>query len=335
MIGMRVFPWWIAVLAATVALSGGFAHAEVVDEIVAKVNDDIVTKSDLDTEEQGLLQELYRRHSGTELDAQVAEAKKELLRRMIDHRVLIQRATHIFDVTKMQDFYLESFKEQQNIKSDKDLEKLLAGQDMTMADLKKRLVEEFSPQQVIHVEISERIAVSDKDERAYYDAHTADFEVPAEATVREIVLKASEPERAAKRAEAEAVRARLAVPGADFATIAAEVSDAGTKKTGGLLGTVKKGDLAAPLENAAFTLPVGEISPVIEADYGFHILKVDGRSDAALKPFDDVKAEIETKIQGERFAVEYKTYMIKAWSEATIWVSPKYQDRLSPIDASN
>ena len=335
MIGMRVFPWWIAVLAATVALSGGFAHAEVVDEIVAKVNDDIVTKSDLDTEEQGLLQELYRRHSGTELDAQVAEAKKELLRRMIDHRVLIQRATHIFDVTKMQDFYLESFKEQQNIKSDKDLEKLLAGQDMTMADLKKRLVEEFSPQQVIHVEISERIAVSDKDERAYYDAHTADFEVPAEATVREIVLKASEPERAAKRAEAEAVRARLAVPGADFATIAAEVSDAGTKKKGGLLGTVKKGDLAASLENAAFTLPVGEISPVIEADYGFHILKVDARSDAALKPFDDVKAEIETKIQGERFAVEYKTYMIKAWSEATIWVSPKYQDRLSPIDASN
>ena len=335
MIGMRVFPWWIAVLAATVALSGGFAHAEVVDEIVAKVNDDIVTKSDLDTEEQGLLQELYRRHSGTELDAQVAEAKKELLRRMIDHRVLIQRATHIFDVTKMQDFYLESFKEQQNIKSDKDLEKLLAGQDMTMADLKKRLVEEFSPQQVIHVEISERIAVSDKDERAYYDAHTADFEVPAEATVREIVLKASEPERAAKRAEAEAVRARLAVPGADFATIAAEVSDAGTKKTGGLLGTVKKGDLAAPLENAAFTLPVGEISPVIEADYGFHILKVDTRTDATFKPFDDVKAEIETKLRGDRFTVEYNKYMIKAWSEATIWVSPKYQDRLSPIDSSN
>ena len=335
MIGMRISTRWITALATTVALSGGFAHAEVLDEIVAKINDDIITKSELESEEQGLLQELYRRNSGAELDAKVAEAKKELLRRMIDHRVLVQRATHIFDVTKMQDYYLEMFKGQQNIGSDKELEKLLAAQDMTMADLKKRLVEEFSPQQVIHVEISERIAVSDKDERAYYDAHTADFEVPAEATVREIVLKASEPERAAKRAEAEAVRARLAVPGADFATIAAEVSDAGTKKTGGLLGTVKKGDLAAPLENAAFTLPVGEISPVIEADYGFHILKVDGRSDAALKPFDDVKAEIETKIQGERFAVEYKTYMIKAWSEATIWVSPKYQDRLSPIDASN
>jgi len=335
MIGMSVFLRWIATLAATVALAGGFAYAEVVDEIVVKVNDDIITKSDLDTEEQGLLQELYRKHSGTELDAQVAEAKKELLRRMIDHRVLSQRATHIFDVTKMQDFYLEKFKEQQNIKSDKELEKLLAAQDMTLADWKKRLVEDFSPQQVIQMEISDRIAISDKDERAYYDAHTADFEVPAEAVVREIVLKASEPERAAQRAAAEAVRVRVTEPGADFATIAAEVSDAGTKKAGGLLGTVKKGDLAAPLENAAFTLPVGEISQVIEADYGFHILKVDTRTDATFKPFDDVKAEIETKLRGDRFTVEYNKYMIKAWSEATIWVSPKYQDRLSPIDSSN
>ena len=335
MIGMRTRQRRIIALVAVVALSGTLAHAEVVDEIVAKVNDDIITKSDLETEEQGLLQELYRRHSGSELDAQVAEAKKELLRRLIDKRVLIQRATHLFDVTKMQDYYLEMFKDQQNIKSDKELEKLLAGQDMTMADLKKRLVEEFSPQQVVHVEVSERIAVSDKDERAYYDAHTAEFEVPAEATVREIVLKATDADRAAKRAQAEAVRARLIEPGADFAAIAAEVSDAGTKKAGGLLGTVKKGDLAAPLESEAFSLPVGAISPVIEADYGFHILTVDARTDATVKPFEDEKAEIEKKIQNDRFTVEYKKYMIKAWSEATIWISPKYQDRLSPIDETN
>jgi peptidyl-prolyl cis-trans isomerase SurA len=333
MIDMRVLLRWVTALAATVALGGGFAHAEVVEEIVAKVNDDIITMSDLETEEQGLLQELYRKNSGTELDAKVAEAKKELLRRMIDHRVLVQKATHIFDVTKMQDYYLEMFKGQQNIGSDKELEKLLAEQDMTMADLKKRLVEEFSPQQVIHVEISERIAVSDKDEQAYYEAHAADFAIPAEATVREIVLKATEPERAAKRAEAEAVRARLIEPGADFATIAAEVSDAGTKKAGGLLGTVKKGDLAAALDNAAFTLPVGEFSQVIEADYGFHILKVDGRTEATSKPFDTVKAEIEKLIQNERFSVEYQQYMLKAWSEATIWISPKYEARLSAVDA--
>src|SRR5258706_5757168 len=172
-------PWLPAVAAALVACAG-IAHAEVVDEIVAKVNDDIVTKSDLDTEEQGLLQELYRRYSGTDLDGKVADAKKELLRRLIDRRVLIQRAAHIFDMTKMQEFYLESFRDQQNIKSDKELEKLLTEQGMTMADLKQRLVEEFSPQQVVRAEVAERIAVSEEDAPAYYDAHAADFAVPAQ-----------------------------------------------------------------------------------------------------------------------------------------------------------
>jgi len=331
----RVVPRWFAAVAAMAALGGGFARAEVVDEIVAKVNDDIVTKSDLDTEEQGMLQELYRRYSGTELDGQVIQAKRELLRRLIDRRVLIQRAAHLFDMTKMEEFYLESFRDQQNIKSDKELEKLVAQQDMTMADLKKRLVEEYSPQQVIRAEVSERIAVSEKDERAYYEGHTADFVVPSQATVREVVLKATQPEREAKRAQAEAVRARLAAAGADFVAIAAEVSEAGTKKAGGLLGTVKKGDLAAALESVVFTLPVGEISPVIEADYGFHILKVDARNEEALKPFEDVKVEIESKIQNDRFSPEYKSYMKKAWTEATIWISPKYRDRLSSTDAPN
>jgi len=328
----RFFPRWLPSVALTIVLTGSLAHAELLDEIVAKVNDDIVTKSDLDTEEQGVLQELYRRYSGTELDGQVVKAKKELLRHLIDQRVLVQRAGHLFDITKMQDFYLESFKEQQNIKSDKDLERMLAQQGMTLADLKKRLVEEFSPQQVVRAEVAERIAVSEKDERAYYDAHAADFAIPAQATVREIVVKAGNSDREAKRAKAEEVRTRAAAAGADFAAIAAEASDAGTKKAGGLLGDVKKGDLAAAIEKVAFSVPVGEVSPVIEADYGFHIIRVDARIEEGQKPFDEVKSEVETKIQNERFSTEYKSYMKKAWTEATIWIAPKYEDRLSPLE---
>src|SRR5437867_3292627 len=101
----RIFSCIFGAASAAFLMAGGAARAEVVDEIVAKVNDDIVTKSDLDAEEQGLLQELYRRYSGTELDGKVAQAKKELLRHLIDRRVLIQRAAHIFDMTKMQEFY--------------------------------------------------------------------------------------------------------------------------------------------------------------------------------------------------------------------------------------
>lgn len=336
MTGMkRKHTLWLAAAAATVVLGGGFARAEIVEEIVAKVNDDIVTKGDLDAEELAVLQDLYRRFSGSELDGQVARAKKGLLRQLIDRKVLVQRAGHLFDMTKMQEFYLQSFMEQQNIKSQKELEKLLSQEGMTVAEWKNRLVELFGPQQVIRAEVADRISVSEKDARAYYDAHAAEFAVPAQATVREIVLKTGEGDRERKRSDAEAVRARAAAPGADFAAIAAEVSDAGTKTLGGLLGTVKKGDLAATLETAAFSVPVGEVSAVIDADYGFHILKVDARTDEAQKPFEDVKDEIESKIQNDRLAVQVKEYLKKAWSEATIWVSPKYQARLDQEEGAN
>lgn len=322
----------LAAAAALTLAAGGALRAEVVEEIVAKVNDDVITKSDLDSEEDALLQELYRRLSGTQLDEQVAKAKKYVLRQLIDRKVLIQRASHLFDMSKMQDYFLQSFMDQQNIKNDKELEKLLSQEGMTISDWKKKLVDYFAPQQVLRAEVSDRISITDKEAHDYYDAHQADFAVPAEATVREIVVTAKIGDREQARARAEAARSRAAAPGADFGAVAAETSDAGTKSSGGLLGKVKKGDLSAALDEAAFSLPVGEVSPVIEAEQSFHIIKVDARNDAGVKSFEDAQDDIDTKLRTARFDVDSKEYLKKAWSEATIWVSPKYQARLSPAE---
>lgn len=318
-----------ALLILALTLSTLVARAEVVEEIVAKVNDDIITKSELDTEEQGLLQELYRRYSGPELDAQVKVAKEGLLRNLIDRKVLLQRAGRLFDMSKMQDYFLQSFKEQQNITSDKDLEKMLAQEGTTLGAWKKKLVEYFAPQQVLRAEVADRIAISEAEQRAYYDTHIAEFTVPGEATVREIVLMADAGNREEKRAQAEAVRAKAAAPGADFAAIAQESSESGTKAAGGLLGKIKAGDLAEDLDRLAFGLPVGGVSSVIEAPYGFHILKVDERVDDAIKPFDEVQAGIETKLRDREMQKQTAVFLKKAWAETSIWVAPTYQARLS------
>ena len=326
----RIFPRCL-VAAVALWLHPSWARAEVIEEVVAKVNDDVVTMSDLETEETTLLQELYRRYSGAELDGQVAKAKKYVLRQLIDRKVLLQRASHLFDVNKMQEFFLQQFMDQQGIKTEKDLEKMLSQEGMTLVEWKKRLVEYFAPQQVMRAEVSERIAISEKDEQAYYDAHREEFAVPAEATVRDIVITAGD-DRDAARKRAELAHERATAPGADFAAVASEMSDAGTKAAGGLLGPVKKGDLAAPLEAAAFSVPVGSVSDVIEVEHGFHILKIDARNDAGVKPFEAVKEEIESKLRSQRFEADSKVYLEKAWSEATIWVSPKYEARLAPVD---
>lgn len=325
MTGMRPLPMFaVAVLLAALPL-----RAEVVDEIVAKVNDDIVTKSDLEAEEQAALEEAYKRVSGTELDRQVKHVKDEVLRNVIDRKVLLQRAPHLFDTAKMQDFFLQSFKDQQNISSDKELERLLAQEGMTIADWKKKLMEFLAPEQVLRSEVVDRVAVSEKDARAHYDAHVADYTVPGEAKISEIVVKGGA-DREAKRARAEELRERAAAEGADFEAIARESSEAGSKSSGGSLGTIHQGDLAATLEDAAFKIPVGSVSPVLEVDPDFHIVKVEARTDAYVKSFASVRDEIEKKLRDDQIRRDTRVYLKKLWGETTIWISPKYQARLSP-----
>src|SRR5881394_732949 len=114
---------------AILALLGGqasTARGEVVEEIVAWVNGEIITKSDLDQEEKMMLGEIYKRFSGAALDQQVKEAKSEILDRIIERKLLIQKASRLYDVQKMGAGLLEDFKEQQKIKTDDELRKALA-----------------------------------------------------------------------------------------------------------------------------------------------------------------------------------------------------------------
>ncbi len=318
----------VAFFGAAVAVFG-VARAEIVEEIVAKVNDDVITRSDLQSEEEVLLAELYKTYSGEKLDEEVANTRRQLLRQMIEQKLLYHRAQRVFDMGKMGEAIVKGFKEQQQIKSDKDLEKLLAQEGMNLSDFRRRLLEYYAPRQVLDAEVRDRVSVGDAEVEAYYGEHGAEFDVPAEATFREIVLLAGGEDPGGRRAEAERVRERAAAPGADFAALAREVSEAGTKEQDGLLGPVHKGDLLPELEEVVFRFPAGEVSPVVEMPYGFHIVRVESRTETHRTGLDEVREELRRKLAEEKFRKALDDYLRKAWSEASVQVASTYRDRLS------
>lgn len=305
------------------------ARAEVIEEIVAWVNGEIISRSDMEQEEQMLLAEFYRRFTGTELDEQVRKARSELLDRMIDRKILLQRASRLYDVGKMGSELLDSFKEQQKVKSNEELQRLLAQEGMTLDELKARLVEMYAPEAIIRFEVIGRISVSDQEVETYYKSHPEIFEEPARVTLREIVLLAEGEAKEKRRPEIERIRERVTAPGADFEAVAREASEAPTKGSGGLLGTVGKGDLAPEIEQAAFSVPVGDVSPVIEFPHGFHLVKVESRTDARSKPLDDVKEQVRSKIEDEKYSRQLQDYLTKARAESEVVVKDKYKGRLS------
>lgn len=317
-----------AALLAVLGASAG-VRAEVIEEIVAKVNDEIITKSEFEAAEQESVAEAYRRLSGDELDREVTRMRDGLLREMINRKVLLHRALRMYDSDKLGQALLDSFIEQQGISGRQELARLLVSENMTEDDLRRRLIELYAPQEVENYEVRNRISVSDAEVLEAYESETERFRVPAEAQIREIVILAASRGREAARALAEEARARATAEGADFAAVASEMSEAGTKGQGGLLGTVRRGDLAPALEAQAFTLPVGEVSAPLETEYGYHIVKVDSRTEDSRQAFDVVKEEIRREIWGRRYRDAHREFMKKAWAEAEIYVAPKYAARLS------
>jgi parvulin-like peptidyl-prolyl isomerase len=320
-------------LALMLMLSIAFAvpvSAEIIEEIVAVVNGDIITKTDFEEEEQMLVAESYRQFAGEDLDRKVRELREQLLMQMIDRKILVHKAQAMYDTEMMGEMFMDSFKAYNQITDEEELERLLAREGMTVEELRTRLIENFAPEEVIRFEVASRIAVGDKEVEAYYQENPEQFLIAGEVTLREIVLLArTDARKMERRSEAEEI-VRRAAAGEDFAELARELSDAGTKDAGGLLGPLKKGELAEQLDTLAFSLPVGELSEILETPHGLHIIKVDARTDDGLAPLEEVRENLRGYLTELKTVDELAVYMDKARGEAEWCVKPKYADRLPP-----
>ena len=324
-----------ALLAGTLLLVTALpVRAELIEEIVAWVDGDIITNSQLEDEEQAMLAEAYRQFTGEELDENVKKLREELLLRMVDRKILLHRAEMMFDVDKMGEAFYEGFLEQQGITDEAELQQALAREGMSIDDLKERLTEMFAPEEVLRHEVGSRVAVTDSELQTYYEEHPEDFTVEAEVTVREIVLLVDDDSaKEARRIEMVEIHERVTTGGEEFAEVAKEVSEAGTAEDGGLLGPLHKGEISEQLEAPAFTLAIGEVSEVMEAPYGFHIIMIESRSEDTLPPIDEVGDDLRKWLENLKFYAEREVFMEKARTESEWCVKPKYSDRL-PADSA-
>ena len=318
----------VGCLVALLLLAVPTARAEVVEEIVALVDGDILTKSEYDEQEQTMVQDIYRRYTGAELDKAIESLRNTLLLDLIDRKILVHRAGRMFDTDRMKNVFYESFRDQQQIETDEELLDLIEGWGMTVESLKERLIDMFAPDEVVRFEVSSRISIADHEVDAYYAEHLDEFRYDDEAELREIVLMADDKKaKAARRAEVDQLHASLTAE--NFAEIATQSSEAGTKAEGGQLGLVKRGDLSETLEEVAFALTAGTWSGVLEVPYGFHILYAERVRINAIKPLETVRDELRIRLEDERFAAKLNEFMVKARAESEWCVKPKFLATLS------
>ena len=302
------------------------------EEIVARVNNRIITKSEFDERGQYILQEVYQKYSGAELDQHLRAAEDTLLANLITELLLVERAETMFDLDKVREGLISDFLKQQNIESDEELEQLLADQGMTRADLEDQLVRLAVPQEIVNYDVRRKISVSDRETAAYYDAHPEEYVTQPTVTFREIVLF-YEPDNM-KDVMARAVEiAEEARDGAEFLDLIESRSEAGSKDAGGLLGPFSEADLNPVIARVVMKLEPGKISDPIDTGRSLHVVRIEDLTPRIVTPIEDVQDEIYEIVRRDKFKPRFDRYVRKLWKDSHVKVMPKYERYLvvSPL----
>lgn len=308
-------------------LSTGDPGALIVERILVKVNGELVTQSDLEEAQIAALSQLPTRpQSDIELRQMMGELTPNLVATTIDELLLAQRGREMgFSLTDEQfDEIIDGIKAENNFDDEQLVAALSETEGLTMTDLRGMMEERMLVQQVQQFEVADRITMTGTEAREYYDANLDEFTTPATVTLREIViavpegtgpLAAAGGERASEIAEA--TRTRV-MAGEDFATVAAEVSNAASRDNGGLIGPVNLPDLAGAVRARVEALAVGEVGAVARTAAGLQILKLEAKTESSPIPFDDIRESIVQSVAESRQAKALNDYLDRLREAAII-----------------
>jgi peptidyl-prolyl cis-trans isomerase SurA len=327
-------PILVAVFVAS--LSYFAAAQQVVEEIVARVNDEIITRTDLNRAKEQLAAEV-KQQGGTDEDVQ--KRQKDLLRDLIDQRLLVQAGKDAgVNVENELIKRLDEMRKQFNFESMEDLEKEAEKQGISFEDYKDQMRRSMITQQVIQSEVGRKMNITPNDVKAYYEQHKKEFEQPEQVDLAEILVstetphkdgEAAPPEDPARVAAAEAKANEILKQlkaGAKFDELAKKESQGPTAAEGGELGAFKKGMLAPQLEEKVFAMKTGEITDVIRTRQGFIILKVNQHMAAGIPAQKDIENNIYEAIYYQRLQPALRAFLTKAREEAYIDIKQGYVD---------
>jgi parvulin-like peptidyl-prolyl isomerase len=315
---MRRFVWLIGLmLACGTALPAQTNPMKVVDRIVAQVNDDIITLSDLNRAMVSIRQELADKYSGEQLQAELKKEQENLLEDLIRKKLILQKANELGMGSGLEvqvSAYIEDLRKQNKIKDMEEFDKALEQQGMTMAGFREDVKREMIIQDVLGYFVDSRITLLTEEIERFYKEHTQDFSSPEEVTLSEIVVPGADGQA---QALANEYRKRL-LQGELFTTMASQYSKGSTAGKGGGIGSYIVAKLDPQFATAIASVKDGDVSEVIKSKEGFAILRVDSRKPSVVRPFEEVKADIKKYLYGQRRQPEMERFIAQLKEDAYI-----------------
>ena len=303
----------------------------VIDQIVAKVNGDIVSQDELGRFTRDMTKQLQAQGANAaQIQQELQRQQKDVLRNRIDELLLTQRGKELnINVDPEISKYLADLQRRAKITDPEKFHDFIREQSgMSYEDFLSETKNQYLTREVIGQEVGRRISFTDKEIADYYEAHKKDFMREEKVFLSEILISTEgknpgavvAAENKAKQVAEEAKR------GQRFADLARDNSDGVTAKDGGVLGGYKRGDLNKQFEDAVWNLPKGGVTPPIKIATGFEIFKVDDHTKAGLLPLADAKPEIENALYGPKMEPKVREYLTDLRKHAFLQIKPGFVD---------
>ncbi len=316
--------WFIVFASVLVALAvPPVAQAEV-NRIVLRVNDRILTLFDYEQVRDERMAAVERADlDDRERQRLLAQAGETTLREQFEEMLLLARADALGIEISQQDLAqaVEQAKTGFGFESEEQFQAALVQNRMTEADFTEQIRRNLVVREVLGRDVHSKIALEEEDLRRYYSTHQEEFRVPVLLDLEEVVVLESAFPTAAELEEAAAALRREIVEGRGEEAVAA--SQAAGRSTGWIdLGRVEIADLDDQLRGAVETLAPGEVSEPTAARGGLHLLKLAERTEAGVRAFEEVRAEIERIERDRRFRRRMQDYMHELVDDSFIVADP-------------
>ena len=313
-------------IAVIMALSPGVtAAAETVDRIVAVVNGDIIVLSELRQVSRNYIDRMSEQFKVAGGDEQLREAERRILDQLIEEKLVNQEADRLAITFSEREVDL-AVKEMQNRNrmNDAQFAAVLAEEGLTMPKYREQLTSQMKKARVIDQEIKSRIQVSKEEVDAYYEKHADDFNAEPEVRIQQIRLLIPPGSGAGEvsriQAQAESILAKIKA-GEDFTALVGLYSQDPTAAAGGDMGIFKRGELLPAIDEFAFSMKPGEVSPVIRTEGGFHIVKVLGKREPSALSEEERRAEVKDVLFSQKAEEDFKVWIAKLRKKAYIEVN--------------
>ncbi len=318
----------------------------VVEEIIARVNNEIVTRSEYIRSRDQLKQEIQQQDPAN-ADRAFAERQKDVLRDLIDQQLLLQKGKDL-GITGDTELIkrLDELRKQMNLETMEDLEKAAEAQGASYEDFKQNLRNQIVTQKVIGQEVGQKLALNKNEEKKFYDEHRAEMEQPEQVRLSEILIAPKTPATPAPSADAKPeppseadTEAALAAAqakaqdlleqihkGAKFEDLAKKYSDGPSAKDGGDLSYFKRGTLAPELEDKVFALKEGEVTDVIRTKQGYVILQATEHQKAGIPTLKEAEPRIQDALYMQKLQPALRAYLTALREDAFIDIKNGYVD---------